>query len=777
MKSTLQLFFFAAFIYLCTCACTVFFITPYSYTSFIGPAAGITTALVIVFGMRVLFPITLSTLLFCLYLFYSLNLAIELSMVIISLLAISLQAFWVKQLTYCEINQKNWLKSRRHLLWFLFKLGPLSSLVSAFSIMIVVILESKALGDNLLFTFAGGWSGSVLFSIFFTPMLLLTQGEQQLNLFKRTFIIIASFLAVVAIGLLFTIFQNVQQHERQDIFTQAKHDVIQGIHREIKITVDKLNSLSAFFKARKNITSDEFSVFSEAIFQTNSSLRVLEWAPVINHEDRANFEQTYNTILERSAEGLTKKAEDRNHYAPIRYIYPRLNNESIFGFDVLSNSNNIISMDEVIDNKNIIASAPINLVQDDHTNLGVLFVLAVYSGSEDGVIYTERKNSDKLLGFVVAVVQFKDFFQQLLPLKNNNIDLFIEDVSSSAPFVLYGSQLEKDYRHVESHYLQVNSRQWRVSLGEHQPWQLQHTSWQVWGMLFGTTLGGVLFQVLILIMAVYSNELNSQVVNKTRELIIAKDKSEHKSIAKTNFLHTLSNELQTPLNAIKDFCQQLMEADNKAQNKVIQNIELAQGNMQKLLHMVVDLSKVESGESNVVIEPFDFHGFLGRIDDMLSAKKLPQNTSLEQKHHITFLIDSNVPHFINSDELRVQQLLVAFCEDVHRLFSISHVRLTVKVHNHRLNSATLLFIFTNHENEPINRTAPFNQFINSDMALFSTKLAMAKEVCQLLGGDANLAISDSGERVLTASIKIIITSNEEQHAHQSQLFDEKQGKQ
>lgn len=35
----------------------------------------------------------------------------------------------------------------------LFKIGPLISLVSAFTVMIIVVLESKTLGDNLLFTF------------------------------------------------------------------------------------------------------------------------------------------------------------------------------------------------------------------------------------------------------------------------------------------------------------------------------------------------------------------------------------------------------------------------------------------------------------------------------------------------------------------------------------------------------------------------------------------------------------------------------------------------
>ena len=45
-----------------------------------------------------------------------------------------------------------------------------------------------------------------------------------------------------------------------------------------------------------------------------------------------------------------------------------------------------------------------------------------------------------------------------------------------------------------------------------------------------------------------------------------------------------------------------------------------------------------------------------------------------------------------------------------------------------------------------------------------------------MDGDANLIMSASGERVLTASIKILITSNEQDHAHQLHVFEEKQDK-
>lgn len=772
MKKTVQQFFITLVIYLCACVCTLLFVTPYYFTSFIGPAAGITTALVIVFGSGVFLAIAVGTVLFCSYLFFWLNLPVELSMVIITLLAITLQGYWAKQLTLREIEQQNWLKSRRHLLLFLFKIGPLISLVSAFTVMVVVILESKALDDYLFFTFVSGWSGSVVFAIFITPILLLTKGQQQINLPKRTFIILASLFAFVVFGSLFKISQNVQQHERQDAFKKVKTKVIQKIQKEIDITITELNSLLAFFKVSNDVNRQQFDIFAKQIFQAKSNVRVLEWAPITYHKDRDLFERENNTILEQSISGIVQKAEDRSRYAPIRYVYPYQGNESIIGLDILTNPNTIISIDNVINSKNIIASAPINLIQDNHENLGALFVAAVFSDSIDIKTNKVEESSDGLLGFVIAVVQFDELFQQVLPSKSDNVDMFIEDITSPEPFILFGQQIDESYRHVERTNLLVNSRQWRVSLGEQKAWQLQQKSWYAWGVLFGSTFAGMLFQVLILMMVVYSNELSAQIVRKTRELIIANDQSERKSKAKTDFLYTLTRDLQTPLQAIKGFCQQLPNSDSKAKNKITNNIELAQDNMQKLLHMVVDLSKVELGESDIRSEAFDFYGFLGRIDDMLSVKVLSKELSvLRDEKSIIFLIDSNVPHFINSDELRIQQLLIALCESVHELFNSKKMCLTVKVHSHHLSSATLLFIFTNHDDEPVDNTAPFSHFINTSMVLFSTQMAMAKEVCQLMQGDANLAISDSGERVLTASIKISISSTEQQHAHQSHVFD------
>jgi len=763
MHLTLQRFFLTLVIYLSVCIFSYVFITPYSFISFVGPAAGITTALVVFWGASILLAVAVATILFCLFLYFWLNLPIESSMVIITLLALMLQGFWAKQLTFAEVNKQNWLKSRRGLLTFLFKVGPVISLVSATTVVILTMLENQTFGDNLFFIFVSSWSSSLLVSLFVTPLLLLSQGSYQLSTSKRVFTTVASLLAISGIGLLLNISQDVQQHQRQDSFNHVQNKVLHNIQQEIAAVVEQVNSLAAFFKARKQVNRREFDLFSQHVFQNKSSVRVLEWAPIVAHKNRVEFIRNFGNINEKNIKGELQKAVERSRYAPIKYIYPSLNNGQALGLDVLNNPPNIIDMQKVISHDGVIASAPISLIQDEFSNLGILFISAVFFESNT----PDQGRESNLLGFVLAVVQFDYFFEQISALVSESATLFIEDITQQEPYILFGKQFNESYHHIESTVLSVNSRLWRISVSENQPWKMQEKNWQVWSMLLGVTLGGILFQVLILMMAVYYNELSVQVVRKTRELIIAKEQSEHKSTAKTNFIYMLTNEFGAPLQAVSHFTKQLHKVDSQEQKNIIEDIESATNNMQKLLGMVADLSKIELGELAVNHEPLDFYGFLSRIDSMLKVNKSNGD------NQIIFLIDPSVPHFINSDELKIQQFLMAFCGGVHKLYDVDNIRLSIKVHNHQFNSATLLFVFTSHDSETGCSIEQFQYFILKGLSTYSTEMAMAKKVCQLMGGDVSLAISASGDRVLTASIKIEVTSSEQQQVYQAQTFDEK----
>jgi len=738
MPNKLQRFSFAFIIYLIVCTGTILFIDPFSFVSFIGPVAGVTTALVIFMGVNVLFITAIAIIAFSGFLSWYTQLNIDLAMIVLAVLAIMLQSYLAKQIVSIELHQQNWLKSRKALFAFLFKIGPLTGLVCASTIVVITILDNEKMTGSLFYVFVSSWSGSILFAIFFTPLFLLAQQKQQLSASKRLFITLASFLAFITIGLLYKTSQNIQLRDRQDMFTQVKHEVKQTIEQEVERVVSEVNSLSAFISASDQVTLSEFTLFTEKTSHKSSSIKVLEWAPIIEHDQRESYETiSMNPIMERSDTTKLQIAKVRKRYAPVHHAFSHAVNRVTLGFDVLTNSKDVISMAEVMNSNSIIASAPSNLSLGDYNNLGILFISSVHT-----------KNKHDIQGFVVAVVQFNDFFSQLSKLTMNDVNLFIEDISSEESYILYGQQSTNRNNHVEQLTLDIFSRQWQISFSELQPWQMQQKSWQAWGILLGATLGGMLFQLLILMMVAYSSELSIQVRRKTQELIIAKELSEKESTAKTVFLKTLNKELQAPLKAINVFVEQLRETEQKQQKTIITNIDLSQKNMSHLLDMVTNLSKIESGELVVKSEVFDFHHFLMRIDEMLKAQNASKGRSM------TLVIDPSVPHFISSDELRIQQFLLPLCASIYELYNVSSIRLTIKAHSHQFNMATLLFVFTDSDDEHTRKKIPIVNSIVRDISQCSTQMAMVKEICQLMQGDLSFGATKSDEKILTAAIKI-----------------------
>jgi len=787
----LQRFFIASLLYFTLCVFSLWIITPVSFLNFVAPAAALVSGLIIVWGTTAFVAVLVTSPIVAWYFQQYLGVKLEVASMLIALLAIILQGFWSKQLTYRFVFSKKWLKSRRWLFFFLLRLGPLASIVSATAVIVIAILDNKVMYGSFLYTFLTTWSTSMLFSVFFIPLLLLNKDNKHLNSNKKLFVSITSILGGCAVFLLFKTSQVEQQRHRLDTFVQQKLAIEREVKQEIADVVSQVNSLAAYFNASKEVQWHEFNQFSKSILREKSSVRALEWAPIVTLANKSMFEQQASITLdqpyiikERVNGRLFASTAQKDYYAPLFYIYPNKANNVVLGLDVYSNAKDILSMDAVTNNEGILASMPFELVQDNFTRPGVLFSAAVLSYKHAETVVDLIKDTSEpsnkklqlkkinktedLKGFVIAVAQFNEFFLRLAQQGQGNFKLFIQDVTSYEPFVLFGQKLSYDNRHVETIVLDVFSRKWRIDIGENAPWFAQTKNWQAWAVLIGGTLGAFLFQVLILMMAAYSSELSQQVELKTRALILAKEKSDQKSLAKTNFLQTLNNELRIPLQVIKVFIEQLKQKG--IHNKQVTGIVHSGNNIAQLLDTMMDLSEIESGTIKVKSEPFDFYGFLNRMEPMLKANNERSGKS------IFFLINKDVPHYINSDELRLQKLLHVLTQSAQQLFTTDALRLTIKIHEHKFNSASLFFIFS-HQDEATAEDSDekIKSIINEDIASYSTSMAMVKEVCQLLHGNVNLGLLPSGGGVLSASIRVSITTEEQQSAHQALFFDDHLG--
>lgn len=778
MQLHLLRLFISAFLYCSVCFLATLLINPQSIVNFVGPAAALTGGLLLVWRITPIVAALLVTpvVAWSLNSYFALN--ANIAVMVIATLAIILQAAWTKQLVTRFIRYQKWLTSRKHLFFFLLRIGPIASLVSASAVLIIAMLDNQVVNGSFLYTFINTWSASMLMAVFFIPLILLSKSSEHIKLTKRLFVGFTSVLGGIAILLLFKTSQYEQQHSRQAVFEQSILDVERLINSDLTEVGHQITSLSAFFKASKHVTLTEFNLFSESIYSKKASIKALEWAPIVDSSQRQAFEQQGSTMLstnyaikERLISGKLSIAKVRSKYAPLLYIYPRQGNQQALGLDVFTNPNHVISMQEVIESREIIASAPITLVQDELAKPAMLFSTAIYSPkktTEEVGSVKQRKLSlqqnGELIGFVVAVVQIDELLQGLAEQKQDKVSFFIDDITNKEPMALFGKQSPSANRYTETFTMNVYSRIWQVTLVESQPWFSQEKSWQAWAVLIGGTIGSVLFQMLVLMMAAYSSELSLQVDLKTRALISAKEKSEQKSLAKSHFLTTLNKELRMPLLAIKSFVEQLKKKG--INNKQVTGISHAGSNVALLLDTMMDLSDIESGKVIAKKDCFDFYGFLQRTESVFKASNVYEGKS------IYFLIDDSVPHYINSDELYIQKLLNALIESAHSILKSDGLRLSIKLHQHKQADASLFFILS-----PLNpltsdsTEANDESVIQNELSTSSTAMAMAIKYSQLLQGDTSLGTLSTGSGVLSASIRVTVSSIEEQEAHQSLTFD------
>jgi len=94
-----------------------------------------------------------------------------------------------------------------------------------------------------------------------------------------------------------------------------------------------------------------------------------------------------------------------------------------------------------------------------------------------------------------------------------------------------------------------------------------------------------------------------------KQLLAAIIEAESASRAKSSFLAGMSHELRTPLNSILGFTQLLVHSPAQGmtsqEREYVQNIHISGSLLLDLIDRLLDLSKAESGEADVKLEPTD----------------------------------------------------------------------------------------------------------------------------------------------------------------------------
>lgn len=142
------------------------------------------------------------------------------------------------------------------------------------------------------------------------------------------------------------------------------------------------------------------------------------------------------------------------------------------------------------------------------------------------------------------------------------------------------------------------------------------------------------------------------------QLTRAKEKAEESDKLKTAFLQNMSHEIRTPMNAIMGFSELLPEQFHDREKLLYFSsiINRRCSDLLAIINDILDISKIESGQVSVFLEPLDLNKLFNELYDLFKD----QNIKIS-KENIQFLINKEInpeQSVVITDPVKVKQVFI-----------------------------------------------------------------------------------------------------------------------
>jgi len=250
-------------------------------------------------------------------------------------------------------------------------------------------------------------------------------------------------------------------------------------------------------------------------------------------------------------------------------------------------------------------------------------------------IYVESLISSRRKEFDKAYTLLKQYNTQKISLEHIGREVFAQDTAQKMGNGDYEKTIEELNKKLEEKESSLNMNR------------------------FTTTLSIALITILsLLTLSLYKNnnlraKANNLLQDKNSELQLAKEKAEKASLAKAQFLSTITHELRTPLYAVTGLTHLLLEENPlEHQKEHLNSLKFSGDYLLSLINNILDLNKLEANK--VEVEKTTFH-LKKRINDVLIALK---KSASDKNNKLILEFDDSIPNKLLGDPLKISQILI-----------------------------------------------------------------------------------------------------------------------
>jgi diguanylate cyclase (GGDEF)-like protein len=301
---------------------------------------------------------------------------------------------------------------------FLVLAGPVACLVNSTMGVAAQLLTGVIEPGEALVGWATWWAGDSMGVMVFAPLTLMLLPGQQDVWQGRRWKVAAPSVAVTLILLVGFVSNRDLESRRVDLREQQiAAAAAADLQSAVEVHAEVLRGIGGLFDASDYVDPAEFRAFTRTALERHPSMEAVSWDAYVPRSELASFLaaqraqpglETYS-ITEKDANGDIRPAGDRRTYVPVVYIEPFESNRAALGFDLLSNPQRGSTVREAIATGQLTATPPLELVQDDGTQQGMLLLLPSFGVPAPA---TAQERRARIVGFSVGVYRLEDLVSE-----------------------------------------------------------------------------------------------------------------------------------------------------------------------------------------------------------------------------------------------------------------------------------------------------------------------------------------------------------------------------